>query len=87
MGLIKRNMVLDESGIAPIIWGIVLLGSLIAGLGVYQITQRPDVTYNIQDTGFSLAGIGIDSTTLIIILGGVVLLFLWLGMRKKPTSK
>lgn len=76
----------DKIAVAPIIWAIVLIGSAIAGLGVYQVTQRPDVTYNISDTGFSFAGVDI-SWLLIIGVGAIALfVFLWIAKRK-PQSR
>ena len=73
----------NHNGIAPIIWAIVLIGGAIAALGVYQVTQKPDITYNISDTGFSLAGV--DVSWLVILAIGVVVLFVFLWMaRRKP---
>lgn len=84
MGIVKRKFANDENGIAPIIWAIVLAGSLIAGIGVYQFTQRPDITYNITDTGFSIAGLEIDSLWVIIIGAMIIFGLMWYFGRKKP---
>lgn len=87
MGMRKLNQ--DINGF--VVTGTFLIGALLVGLvgtaaivGVYNATQKPDITYNITDTGFSLAGIGLDSTTLAIIIIGVIVVFfmLW-GNRKK----
>lgn len=90
MGIIKRKNSFAKDDNAFVITGTFLIGALITALvgsavvvGVYNATQTPDITYNISDTGFSLAGLGIDSTTLLMIGAGVVVLFLFLGMRKK----
>lgn len=85
MGIIKRKnkWAIDNTGIAPLIWlGIIAGATIIGSIGVYEFTQRPDITYNIADTGFSLAGIGLDSTTMLIIVG-VVVFALFMFMRKK----
>lgn len=83
----KRKIVYDENGIAPfiafVITALVIGGIAIAGLGVYQITQKPDVTYNITDTGFSLAGLEIDSIWIIIIGAVIFFAFVWLSRRPK----
>lgn len=86
MGLKQKRLKNNESGIAFIVWAIVLIAGAVASLGVYQITQRPDITYNITDTGFSFAGI--DMSWLVIIAIAVVLLFLFMFMfRKKPQQQ
>ena len=80
MGLRK-----DNSGLAPVIWVIVLAGIAIAGLGTYQITQRPDITYNISDTGFSLAGLDV-SWFMVLAIAGVVVFVIFM-MFRKPAPK
>ena len=73
----------DNSGLAPILWALFIAGSLIVGIGVYQVTQRPDVTYNITDTGFSLAGVDVSFFAVIGVV--IVILFmvvLWARSQK-----
>lgn len=76
---IKNEMQNDNVGIAPIVWAILIAGTLIAGIGVYQVTQRPDITYNITDTGFSLAGVDVSFFAVIgiviLIIFGIMLYF------------
>lgn len=81
-----RALTNDNMALAPVIWLIVLIGGAIAGLGVYQFTQRPDITYNISDTGFSFAGIDISWVAIIGIVGIVVFLLFFL-FRKPPTKQ
>ena len=73
----KRKITNDNNGIA---WFIALgIIAVIGAVGVassYFIFQQPDITYNISDTGFSLAGLDIDFTWVILIIVGIV--FLWL---------
>lgn len=82
----KRSFYKDQSGLAPIIAGVILLivmaGIGITALAVYNITQRPDIIYNITNPGFSLAGIGTD-TLWIIVGGAIAILVLWLLLRKR----
>jgi LPXTG-motif cell wall-anchored protein len=82
----KRQLLKNEQGIAPIIAGVIILlviGAIaVSALAVYNITQRPDIVYNIINPGFSLAGVGTD--TIWIIVGGIaVIIVLWLLFRKK----
>lgn len=87
MGIIKRKLAYDSNAIAPIFIAVGLILTLAVSsaiiIGVYQLTQKPDVTYNITDTGFSLAGLNLDSTMLMLIAGvvGVIILMAW--VRKK----
>lgn len=80
---IKRQWQKDTSGIGPALILVILAGSLIAGLGVYQLTQRPDITYNISDTGFSIAGLDI-SWVVIVGIGAVVVFVLFFIFRRPP---
>ena len=92
MGLMKRKFAHDEN--AFVITGAFLIGMTIAVLvgsavvvGVYQFTQEPSVTYNISDTGFSLAGLNLDTTTLIIIAVVIVVAVVFIASwRRKPNS-
>lgn len=85
IGEIKYKMQNDISAIAPIIWLIVIAGSVVAGLGVYNITQRPDITYNITDTGFSFAGMDVSWIFIIGLFAIVIFAVLFL-FRKKPQT-
>lgn len=82
--LTKRKMVRNESATAPIIWAIVLIGGAIVGLAGYKtLAERPNVTYNITDTGFSLAGLQIDSLWLVVGIAAVLMLILWTNSRQR----
>lgn len=81
----KRQIVkYGNKAIAPIVWAVVLIGGLIAGIGVYQFTQRPDITYNITDTGFSLAGVDVS---FFAVIGVVVLIIFGILVFRKPKNK
>lgn len=84
MGVVKRTWTRDTHAAIPLlVWVIVGIGAVaIAGLGVYQITQRPDIIYNISDTGFSLAGVDVSWLWVIAIVGGVVILIVFMGRRR-----
>ena len=86
MGLRLRD---DMEAVAPIIWAIVLIGSAIAGLGVYQVTQRPDITevYNISETGFAIAGVDVSWFLVIGIVAIVIVLILVFARRKQPQQQ
>ena len=82
----KSKMRYDDEGIAPIIAAVILIAAVAIGAGVvigaYQLTQKPDVTYNITDTGFSLAGV--DATSIYAIAAVIgVLGLMWFASRKK----
>jgi nitric oxide reductase large subunit len=82
----KRRLFSDQTGLAPFIAGVIILlvvGAIgVSAIAVWQITQRPDITYNITDTGFSLAGLDMGSIwPIVAIAGGLIVL--WLFMRKK----
>ena len=76
----------NENAIAPAIALVLTILAVAIGAGVviaaYQLTQKPDVTYNITDAGVALAGI---DTNVIYIIGAIVLVmgFIWLMGRKK----
>lgn len=85
MNKIKRKS--DINAITPfvalMVSALIIGGIGIAAIGVYQLTQRPDITYNITDTGFSLAGLEIDSLWIIVIGAVIFFGFIWFAGRKK----
>lgn len=89
MGLVKRRaerLGWDDSGVAPIIWAIVLIGGAVVGIAGYTVlVSQPDITYNITDAGISFAGIDIGSDMLILIVASVIILII-LFFRRKPKS-
>lgn len=85
--LAKRKFTNDEHAIAPIIWAIVLVGGAFVGLAGYKtLAERPDVTYNITDTGFSLAGLNIDSLWLVVGMAVIVMAILWSNSRQRSNG-
>lgn len=82
--LTRKKFQKNEEGIAPLI-ALAIIGVIgtVAGIGIYQFTQRPDVTYNITETGFSLAGVSVDSFALIAIGIAVIFIGLFAMQRKK----
>lgn len=72
-------------GISAFYW---ILGAVavVGGVVAWNVTQRPDITYNISDTGFSLAGVDV-SWFLIIGLVAIAIVFIIFMGRKKPTEK
>lgn len=82
-----RHFNRDTNAAIPLlVWVIVAIGAVaVTGIGVWQITQRPDIVYNITDTGFSLAGIDVNWMWIIAIAAIVVIAFLWIG-RRRPTA-
>lgn len=83
----KRSFYKDQTGLAPIIAGVILLvvmaGIGITALAVYNITQRPDIVYNITNPGFSLAGMGTDTVWIVVgVIGALIVLWLLLRPRK-----
>lgn len=71
-------------GIPLVIW-VLGIGGLITGIAVWNITQRPDVTYNISDTGFSIAGVDVSWFAIIGVIALFIIIFIWWG-RKKPSK-
>lgn len=83
MGITKRAITRNTDGLAPLFWAIIILGGLaITGVAVYQITARPDITYNISETGFSLAGVDVSWFAIIGLGLLIFIVFIWLGRRK-----
>lgn len=82
MGLSKYQMWTDDTGITPGIAALIILvaGSIIS-VGAVAYFSQPNITYNVSDTGFSFAGIGSDTITLIVAVI-VVLALIWLLMRR-----
>lgn len=85
MGIIRKTkMSRDSNAIAPLIALAIIAGAtIVAGIGVYEFTQRPNVEYNIVSEGFSLAGLGIDSTTITIIIGLAIVVGFWFFSNRK----
>lgn len=89
MGIIKRknSFAKDTKAIAPIIWAIVLIGGAVVGLAGYKtLLEKPDITYNISDSGFTLAGVEIGNDVIIIIIIAIVIVGFILWSRKKPET-
>lgn len=84
-----HSMANDNSGIAPfiaiIITMLVIGGIGVTALGVYEFTQRPDITYNISDTGFSLAGLDLGNS-IYIIMGIIVVFVIIFFIMRKPST-
>lgn len=86
-----RNLSRDTNGIvftlgSILLTAIVLGGIAITAVGVYQLTQKPNITYNITDTGFSLAGLSTDSLTIIAIII-IIVIILIVSFRRKPKEE
>lgn len=92
MGLKRKinSLANDESAIAPfiaiMITMLVIGGIGVTALGVYQFTQKPDITYNISDTGFSLAGLDLGNS-IYIIIGIIVVFAIIFFVMRKPSPK
>lgn len=88
MGLIQMkrfNLNNNESGLAPIIYVMVIGLIAVAGVGTYAYFTQPDVTYNVAEGGiFNIAGVEIDSLQLIAVVIGVIL---FIAMWYKGTNK
>lgn len=85
----KSKMYHDKNAIAPVIAAaILIIGCAIAGgvlIAAYQLTQKPDIIYNITETGFALAGI--DASALYLIAGVITVLgILWFISRKPKNA-
>lgn len=82
----RDELRMDSDGIAPLIAAVIVMivigGITIAGVAVYQLTVKPDITYNITETGFSLAGIDVGSIWPIALIGGALIL-LYFMIKKK----
>lgn len=84
MGL--RKLQKDTIGAIPVIaWVFVAVVTAIGGyIAVENLTQQPDITYNISDTGFSIAGVDVSWLWIIVIVAGIVIVLLFLATRRKP---
>lgn len=72
-------------GIAAGYWVLAAVG-IVGGLAVWNMTQRPDITYNISDTGFSIAGVDVSWFLIIGVIAVAIFFIIFMG-RKKPTQK
>lgn len=81
----------DKNGVAPAIaaflWLLVAVGA-IGGvyIAVTNLTQRPDITYNISDTGVSFAGIDVSWFAIIGVVILIIIVVIWLGRRRQPVQ-
>ena len=76
-------MAKDCRAVAPIIWAIVLIGGTVVGIAGYKLlVERPDITYNISESGLTFAGIEIGNDVVIMLIVGVVIVGMWLWGRK-----
>lgn len=80
----KRKIQSDISAVAPIIWGLLIVGGLVASYGVYSYFQEPDVVYNISEGGlFSIAGLEIGGLELVAIIVSVVIVIALIFKNRK----
>jgi len=81
MGMSKKI-----NAIAPLITvGILLITGVTLFTTAYLVFEKPDITYNITETGFAIFGAEINW---FIIIGGIallVILFIWLRPKKQST--
>ena len=80
-----KSLVKNTTGVAGITVLAILLiftGAVVVGTVAFS---QPDITYNITDAGFSIAGIGSDTLTLIVgaIVVILIVFFLWRSAVKK----
>ena len=84
----KKKWIDDESGVVWLIPLLIVMGVVggiaVTGYAVYRLTQEPDVTYNITDTGFSLAGVDLDSLWIIVAVIGALIVLYMLFKKKTP---
>lgn len=75
----------DNYGIAPWITLIILgiIGASVIG-GTYLVFEKPDITYNITETGFAIFGAEINWFIIIGIIAVIVIVFIWLRPKKQP---
>jgi LPXTG-motif cell wall-anchored protein len=75
----------NKSAIAPlIIVGVLAIIGVTSTIAVYQLTQRPDITYNISDTGVSFAGIDVSWFAIIGIVVLIAIFLVWSFRKRKP---
>lgn len=82
----------DIKGVAPFIAliAIIVVGSVAVG-GTYmvldQLSERPDITYNVVESPFSFFGNTVDWIWIIIIGVLIVFVLLWIfGKSKQKTQ-
>ena len=84
----------NKNGIAPI-FAVFALVAIITGVGatfiaVDQLTERPDITYNVIESPFSFFGNQIDWIWIILIGVVIVFLLIWAfarSRRKEPETR
>lgn len=87
MGINKRLLNDLSSGVPLIAWIAVLV---IGGIGTYiaveNLTQQPNITYNVSESPFSFFGNQVDWIW-IILIGVVVVFFLIWGFSRSGKNK
>lgn len=79
----------DNNGVIPIIaWiAIFVVGAVGSYIAIENITQQPDVTYNIIESPFTFLGSTVDWIWIILIGVGVVFVLLWIFGKSKQKSQ
>lgn len=87
MGL-KKRLINDNSGGVPIIAWIAVL--VIGGIGTYiaveNLTQQPNIIYNVSESPFSFFGNQVDWIWIILIAVGVIFVLIW-GFARSGKNK
>lgn len=82
--MLKKN----NKAIAPVIALAIIAGVTIVGaIGVYQVTQSPDVNYYVSDVGFSIAGADVSWFWIIGAICVVIIGFIVVKRYAKPPEK
>lgn len=78
----------DLSGVIPVIAWIAVL--VIGGIGTYiaveNLTQQPNITYNVSESPFSFFGNQVDWIWIILIAVFVIFVLIWGFTRKKTRN-
>lgn len=83
MVVVVRKLTKDNNAVIPLIaWFII---GAVALTGTVLVLQPPDITYEISDTGFSIAGVDISFFAIIIVVIIVVFVIIW-AVRRKPAQ-
>lgn len=83
----NRDIHSDNQGIAPIIWGLLVAITVVAGAGAYSYFSQPDVTYNIAEGGlFNIAGVEISSLELVAVAIAILLIIFYIFKSRKSND-
>lgn len=81
------NIRKNKNAIAPlIIVGVLAIIGVSAFTGTYLFFQKPDIVYNITETGFAIFGMDVSWFLVITIIGFIAIIVVWFFLKSKTKA-